>query len=103
MVRIDFPELGEGQFVEIRDPKYLKWKEQKEISKSFTEGDADAQLSSMEKLALALIKNGYILDEDNRPIQFPLNEQTIQDVPAVVIEAVILKFGELKKVDGQKN
>lgn len=102
MIRIEFPDLGDGQFVEIRDPKYLKWKEQKEISKTFDEQDMEAQLSATEKLALALIRNGYILDEENKPFQFPLNENTIQDLPAIVIEEVAKKYAELKGVN-QKN
>lgn len=96
MVRIDFPELGEGQFVEIRDPKYLKWKEQKEIAKIFKDGDTGAELDASEKLVLSILKNGYILDEDNKPIQFPLDENSVQDLPSIVVEKVIQKFAELK-------
>lgn len=102
MVRIDFPELGEGQYVEIREPKYLKWREEKEFSKLYKDGDMEAQLTATEKLALMLIKGGYILDEDNKPFQFPLDENTIQDLPGMVIEAVVQKFAELKN-GGQKN
>lgn len=99
MVRIHFPQLGEGQYIEMRDPKHLKWKEQKEISRLFKEDDTDSQLTATEKLALMLIKGGYILDEENRPVHFPLNEHTVQELPAMVIEEVVQKFAELKGGD----
>lgn len=102
MVRIDLPQLGEGQYVEIRDPKYLKWKEEKEITKLFKENDMEAQLTATEKLALLLINGGYILDENNKPFQFPLDENSIQDLPGIVIETVVEKFAELKGAS-QKN
>lgn len=102
-MRIDFPELGDGQFVEIRDPKKLKWKEQKRISQALKDDSIDSQLDAAEKIALAVIKGGYLLDEDNRPISFPLNEQNILELPGVVIETVVSKFAELKGTNDQKN
>lgn len=105
MVRIDLPELGEGQYVEIREPKYLKWKEEKELSKlANAADDMEAQLTAAEKLALMIIKGGYILDEDNKPFQFPLDENSIQELPGIVIETVAKKFAELKNAGAdQKN
>jgi hypothetical protein len=92
-MRIDFPQLGEGYFVEIKDPKKLKWKEKKEITKQYKEGDIPAQLDLSEYIAVVLIKSGYMLDEDKKPITFPLTADTVGDVPADVVEEVVKAFG----------
>lgn len=95
-MRIDFPELHDGAFVEIKDPKKLTWKEQKNITKAFTNESMEAQMEVAERIALALIKSGYLLDDENRPVTFPLTDETVQNLPAMVVETVTTKFAELK-------
>jgi hypothetical protein len=101
-IRVDIAELGENQYVEIRDPKFLSWGLQKQIT-SIVMSDAktDAQLDVAEMVAVAIIKNGNVLDEDGDPVVFPLTEETVKNCPSVVIEVVTAKFTELKnmKVD----
>jgi hypothetical protein len=97
MIRIDFPELGEGQFVEIKDPKFLPWGLQKEITGIIMDKkEASAQLDIAEKVTVALVKSGNILNEDGVPFTFPLTASMIPNVPAIVIEKVSQKFAELK-------
>lgn len=96
-MRIDFPELGEGQFVETKNLMAYKWKKQKAIASKTISDDISSQMNAAETLALDLIKGGYLLDEDDKPIQFPLTAETVGDVPAYVIQVVNIKFGEARK------
>jgi hypothetical protein len=99
-MRLEFKELGEGYFVEIKDPKKLKWKEQKAITAAFVDETLSSQLTVAERVAIALIKSGYMLDEDtNAPIQFPLNEESVGEVPSIVIEKVSAAFAESKTAE----
>lgn len=102
-MKIEFLELHEGAHVEIKHPKLLSWKEQKSITTAYKEDDVSAQLDVAERLAIALIKKGYILDGDDKPVQFPLNADNVGDVPAIIIEAVTKKFAELKAESTGKN
>lgn len=101
-IRVDINELGENQYVEIRDPKFLSWGLQKQITNIVMgEANTGAQLDVAEMVAVAIIKSGNILDENGDPIVFPLTEETVKECPSVVIEVVTAKFTELKnlKVD----
>lgn len=96
-IKIDLEnELGVGQYVEIRDPKFLPWGVQKQLQTSLKDNSVEAQVDFAEKLAVALVKNGNVFDEDGNAIQFPLNTDSITKLPAVVVEAVALKFGEIR-------
>lgn len=97
-MRIDLHELGEGMHIVIKDPKRLSWKEQKEIIQAMGDGNDPAkQMESAEILAIALIKSGYVLDEDNHQIGFPLNKETVGRLPAVVVEKVLEAYAKEKK------
>lgn len=102
-IRVDIPELGADQFVEIKDPKFLPWGVQKEITAMVSGKGSDvetsAQLDVAERIAMAIIKGGNVVDEDNVPFTFPLTEESVKLIPSVVIERVTTKFAELK---GQK-
>ncbi|MED1202565.1 hypothetical protein [Heyndrickxia acidicola] len=102
-MRIDFNGLGEGQYVELKSFNRLKWAEQKAISEEIKEGDVSSQLAVAEKIAIYLIKGGYLLDDDNKQIVFPLTEETVGEVPAEVIEAVVRDFSESKAAAKAKN
>lgn len=97
-IRIDLPQLGEGQYVEMRDPKFLDWGTQKKITSAMANPTVDAQIGVAEQVALNLIKSGHVLNEDDVPFDFPLNEETVLKVPAIAIEAVTNKYIELKSV-----
>lgn len=102
-MKIEFSELHEGAHVELKHPKKLSWKEQKAITVAFKDEDISSQLDVAERLAIALIKKGYILDADDKPVEFPLTEETVGNVPAVVIEEVTKKFAEIKSEATGKN
>lgn len=103
-MRIEFTaELGDGQFIEIKDPKRMSWGKQKAIAKAFKDESMDSNLDVAERVLIALAKAGHILDEDNVPVNFPITEENIDKVPAVVIEKVAQKFGELKAEATPKN
>lgn len=96
-IRIDLPELGDGQFVEIRDPKFLAWGVQKEITAAIMDSkDASTQLDVAEKVTIALVKGGNVINEDGLAFSFPLNATSVREVPSLVIEKVSAKFAELK-------
>ena len=101
-IRVDVPALGEDQFVEIKDPKFLAWGLQKQITTIVIDHATSAsQLDVAEIVAVELIKNGNIVDEDGNLLVFPLTAETVKACPSAVIEAVTIKFSELKnlKVD----
>ncbi len=97
-IRVELPELGENQFVEIRDPRYLPWGVQKEITTllSSDANDMDAHMNVAEYVAISLVKNGNVLNEDGVPFVFPLTVDNVKEVPGVVVEKVAEKFAELK-------
>jgi hypothetical protein len=96
-IRIDLSELGEGQFIEMKDPKFLSWGVQKEITATVMDKkEASAQLDIAEKITIALVKTGNVFNEDGMPINFPLTAESIKDVPAAIIEKVSTKFAEFK-------
>jgi hypothetical protein len=97
-MRIEFPELGDGYFVEIKDPNKLKWKEQKSLTQSFKEESLEASMEVAEKISIILIKSGHVCDEDNKPFTFPVTAESVGELPSQVIEEVAKKFAELKKV-----
>lgn len=98
-IRVDIDVLGENQYVEIKDPKFLSWGLQKQITTIVIADTTTAsQLDVAEMVAVAIIKSGHILDEDGNLLTFPLTEETVKNCPSAVIEAVTLKFSELKNV-----
>lgn len=95
--RIDLTrELGENQFVNIRDPKHLTWKAQKAVAAAAKDQSLTSNLGVAEAVALALLVNGNILDDTGAPVVFPVTADTIDNIPAVVVERVAEKFAELK-------
>jgi hypothetical protein len=105
-MRIELSMLGEGQYVEMKDPHRLKWAEQKSMAAALKDGDtADVGngLEFAEKIALWMVKGGYLLDDDNKPIVFPLTAETVGEVPAIVIEEVAKSFAEARKEAASKN
>lgn len=102
-MKIELSELGEGQWVEIRDPKRISWGKQKQIAATVKENEISTQLDATELLAIALVKAGYVLDEDDKPIAFPLTQEKIIDVPSVVIEKVAAAYAESKAEVKSKN
>lgn len=101
--KLYFPELGHNQFVELRDMKKFSWKRKKAIIQAFKDESVNSQLDSTEMVAMMMIKSGYILDEDNQPISFPLNEESVGNLPSVVIEEVVKHFGEAMQPQDKKN
>lgn len=102
-MRLEFPELGEGFFVEIKNPKLLKWKEQKSIAVAYKDDSMSSQFDVAERVAVALIKTGYVLNDEGKQVTFPLDLETVGDLPSTIIEEVAKKFGELKQAQTPKN
>ena len=99
MIRVDIEALGEGQFVEIIEPKYLPWGIQKQVTTIVIEKTTNsAQLDVAELVAIEIIKSGNIVKADGQLVTFPLTADTVKDCPSAVIEAVTMKFTELKSV-----
>jgi hypothetical protein len=96
MTKIELTEIHEGAWIELKDVKRLSWKAQKEITSALVDESISSNLDVAERLSIALIKGGYLLDDENRPISFPLTPETIGNVPALVVEKVASKFAELK-------
>lgn len=98
LIRIELTEqLGEGQYVEIRNPKTLPWGEQKKLQLSLKDQSMESQVAFAEQLAISLAKNGNVADENGNPIQFPLTGESLNDVPGAVLDAIALKFADIKK------
>lgn len=102
-MRIELPELGSGQWVEVKDPKRLPWGKQKQIAAVIKENDVATGLDATELLTIALVKSGYILDENDKPIEFPLTKETIAEVPSIVVEKVSVIYAESKAEVKPKN
>lgn len=95
-MRIDLSVLGEGQFVEIKDVNKMSWKQQKALTSAFKEDSIEAQLDVAELLAVSLVKGGYLLDVEDKPVSFPLTAESVGDVPASVVEKVAEAFAQAK-------
>lgn len=103
-IRIELTEqLGDGQFIEIRDPRKLSWGAQKAITNTLGDGTTTEQVAAAEKMAISLISTGYVLDADNKPVDFPITAENIENVPAVVVEEVLKKFAALRGEATSKN
>lgn len=102
-MRIELEELGSGQWIEIRDPKRLSWGRQKEIAATVKQDVVSTQLDATELLAIALVKSGYVLDEDDKPINFPLSKENIADVPSILIEKISAEYAASKAEVKSKN
>lgn len=98
MIRIDLPELGDDQYVEILDPKWLPWGAQKKFTAKLKDESLESYVESAEELALALIKKGNVVDENGVPFEFPLTSETITKFPALAIDKVLNKYKELSTV-----
>lgn len=105
-MRIDFPELGDGQYVVLRDPKRsLPWGVQRKIGllpkakddKGKEDVSEEGKFMLAEILTMALVKEAVLLDPDGKPIPLPLTEKTIGDVASEVIAAVLGAFGDSRK------
>lgn len=102
-MRIELTELGEGQFVEIKNPKVLSWGQQKKITSAMKDESMESQLGVAEILVITLVKNGYVLDEENKPVTFPLTAENVDLLPALVIEKVAAAFASTRSEEEQKN
>jgi hypothetical protein len=103
-MRIEFTEqLGDGQFVEIRDPRKMSWGQQKQITSALQDDTIYGQLETAERIAVAMVRSGYVLDADDKPVAFPLTAENVVGVPSVVIEEVAKKFAEIKAAVTPKN
>ncbi|WP_407310514.1 hypothetical protein [Desulfosporosinus sp. SB140] len=97
LIKIDLSELGEGQYVEIKDPKIMPYGFQKQLQEKFKNDSIDSIFGGTEFAVLKLIKNGYVLDEDDNPIPFPINAESLLLLPMLAINTVMLKYGEIAK------
>lgn len=102
-MRIEFPELGPNQWVEIRDPKRMTWGEKKKIMEFGKDDSIHSSLEVADQIVLALVKNGYITDENGNPIPFPLTKENLDQLPAVVAERVVQAFNEANAAAVPKN
>jgi hypothetical protein len=102
-MKIELTELGEGQFVEIKNPKVLSWGQQKKITGAMKDESMESQLEVAEVLTTTLVKGGYVLDENNQPIAFPLTAESIDLLPAMVIEKVAAAFADARSEATPKN
>lgn len=102
-IRIDLTNLGENQYVEIRDPKFLSWGKQRELTQSLKDDSTESRMAFAEKLAVVLIRSGFVLDEDGNTIQFPLTDETVGNIPSLVVEAVGSTFADIRKSSSVPN
>lgn len=102
-MRIELNEIGQGQHVEIKSPKTLSWGTQKKITSAMKDDSLASQLDVAEVLAITLIKGGYVLDENNAPVPFPLTAESVELLPALVIEKVAEAFADARSEATSKN
>ena len=96
--------MGPGQFVEMRDPKKLSWGAQKEIATALSDESVGSQMGVAEKLFLALVKDGYLLDMDDKPVVFPITDpEIVSTLPSVVVEEVTKRYAEYRTSVAGKN
>lgn len=102
-MKIELTELGAGQFVEIKNPKVLSWGQQKKITSAMKDDSLASQLDVAEVLTTSLVIGGYVLDENDKPVAFPLTAESIEDLPAIVIEKVAGAFADARSEATSKN
>lgn len=93
-MRIDFPELSKSEHVVIRNLKRMSWGRKREIMEQMKDDSMFSQLNAAERITMMLITGGHILDENEMPINFPLNEQTVKDLPDCVVQRVVEEFSK---------
>jgi len=80
-IRVDIEALGDGQFVEIKEPKFLSWGLQKQITTIvLSDVSSSSQLDVAEMVAIAIIKSGNIEDEDGALLVLPIDGRDCQNL-----------------------
>lgn len=96
-IRIDLTEkLGEGQYVDIFDPKDLPWAEQKKLQSTMKDNSIESQGEFAEYLAIILTTNGNVFDWKGNAMVFPMTKESIGNIPAIVIEEIVKKYVEVR-------
>jgi hypothetical protein len=101
-IRIDFPELGEGQYVEMRNPRVLSYGSQRKLASLGDFEELQTRMAIAGALATVLIVGGNVLDMDGNAVVFPVTETTVDDLPGEVVAAVLTKYSELKSGTDEK-
>jgi hypothetical protein len=102
-MRIEFPELGHNQWIEIRDPKWMTWGEKKKFLEQGKDETIESQLNMADHIVLALVKNGHITNEHGQPIPFPLTKESLDQLPAIVVERISEEFAKSNREAVPKN
>jgi hypothetical protein len=100
-IRLKFPQLFKGAFAEIRNPLLMPWGEKRKLAESATDdGNPSAAMAKASDLAASFITAWNIPPLDNGEVkQPPLSAEDLENVPSVVVEAVMEKFNSATAVD----
>lgn len=87
-IQVSLPEEGADKYVIIRNPLFLRWKEQKKLGKQ--DGEADLEYSN--RLLKFLVVGGNITAEDGRMLAYPLVDEDIDEFTNYTIAQVLETF-----------
>lgn len=99
-IRVDLPEEGPDKYVDVRNPMFMRVKEQRLMTQRENES-ADAY---NDRMIPFIILGGNIVAEDGRLLQYPLNEADIEELTIYTISQVMNAFKDaMKDLQPEKN
>lgn len=99
-IRVALPEEGPDKYVEIRNPLFMRVKEQRALQQR----DGEDETAYSNRLLNFVVMGGNITAEDGRFLQYPLTEADIDELTTYTISQIMNAFSEaMKSVQPSKN
>ena len=98
-IRVSLPEEGADKYLEIRNPLFLRVKEQRQLQKA--DDETDAQYS--DRFLQSTIVNGNVTAEDGRYLQYPMTPDDIAELTGYTINAIMDAFKQASEAVAPKN
>lgn len=87
-IRVDLPEEGADKYVDIVNPMFMRWKEQRLMQ----QGDGEEALDHSTRMINFLVRGGNITAEDGRTLSYPLPSADIDELTNYTVKQVMSAF-----------
>lgn len=84
-LRLEFPNLFEGAFIELRHPARLSWGEQQDIIRGMDESTPDERTYAVLAHLITATNLPPVDSEDDTPLSIPVSPADFMRLPAVVV------------------
>lgn len=99
-VRVDLPEEGNSFYVEIRDPMFLRWKEQRLLQQA----DGEESINYSTRLLKFLVVGGNVTGDNGQQLNYPMEDNDVDELTNYAISQIMNKFKErVEEVQPTKN